>query len=231
MKFGYAEQGVMKGIIRDFAMGNADIWDLIERIKLNFGYRFDNDMSMGYRFVKNNGTALLIGHAMSRDPQYHFLYRLNAFVERQKKMTVPMDELQVFTKIYTLKTMKQYNMWYAVVEDVPLPFVYQQGWPEYDLALHMEPIINDMVAEPDQRSRMMFYTHLANEFGKLDTEYTLVDYLAINENVELFYDALFHVYKFARYSGLTVDLDEGNLGMAEDGKVRILNALRAVEYA
>ena len=92
MKFGYAEQGVMKGIIRDFAMGNADIWDLIERIKLNFGYRFDNDMSMGYRFVKNNGTALLIGHAMSRDPQYHFLYRLNAFVERQKKMTVPMDD-------------------------------------------------------------------------------------------------------------------------------------------
>ena len=230
-KMSYLECAAMKRIIRDYALGNIDQWDLIEQIKMNFCYRYDSDTPMGHRFVHLDGTALLIGYAMNRDPQYQFLYRLQAFVERQKKMTVKMDELQVFTKIYTLQTMKQYNLWYAVVEDVRHPMMYELGWAEYDLAVHMEPIINDMLAEPEQRSRMIFYTELANQFAALGTKYSLIDYLNVAENVELFYDSLFHVYKFARNSGLTVDLDENNLGIDSAGNVRILNALRAVEYA
>lgn len=217
----YIQQRFLKNTLRGYALNGNDV-NLDWCLDLFFGCKLIKVTPLARHYgMQEDGTTLIIGTALNRDGRYDYYNQCKMLHARQKSYHFTVDALPV---VHTVKSFKQYNMWYAVL-DSTASIRSTDFTAEMELCLHLEPVINDMVRNNTVCTGAEFVEACAEEFNKYHPSYDLEDIFAMYPGTQQFVDSLYFLMGSARDNLYEVSLDTDNMAV-QNGKVVAVNAFK-----
>lgn len=223
----YIQQRFLKTYLRDYALtGNTTSLDWA--MELTFGCKLIKvDATSRHYGMQEDGTRLIIGTALNRDGRFAYFNKAQLLHKRKRSYKLDVEAVPV---VHTVKSFKQYNMWYAVTENYGCvdANVFRA---ETEICLHLEPAINDMLAAGFNYTCGDYLEVCFEMFSQFHPQYDLVDLFKMFPSTEKFVDSLYLVACSARDTGYMLDLDVDHLGVNVKGEVIVVNPFRVAEYA